>query len=123
MSLLSTDFFSIRQIEQGDPCLFHLQLNPAHDVFKGHFPGNPVVPGVCMTQMIKECIQEWKGLNLQLETGDNLKFTAVLNPELMDHPTLRIALKEKESGKLHADANLFYEENSYFSFKGSFRIC
>ena len=31
---------------------FSLELNPEHPVYEGHFPGNPVVPGVCQVQMI-----------------------------------------------------------------------
>lgn len=31
-----------------------IELNPGHALYQGHFPGQPVVPGVCTLQMIKE---------------------------------------------------------------------
>ena len=35
-----------------------IELNKDHDIFKGHFPGNPVMPGVCMLQIIKELTEK-----------------------------------------------------------------
>ena len=35
--------------------IFRIQLLPDSDVYRGHFPGNPVCPGVCNIEMIKEC--------------------------------------------------------------------
>lgn len=29
-----------------------IELNPGHALYQGHFPGQPVVPGVCTLQMI-----------------------------------------------------------------------
>ena len=30
-----------------------LRLESSHDIFKGHFPGNPVLPGVCQVEMVR----------------------------------------------------------------------
>ncbi len=56
-------------------------LNAAHDVFKGHFPGNPVTPGVCMLQIIKELTEKRVGASLLMKKASNVKFMAVINPE------------------------------------------
>ncbi len=58
-----------------------VQLHKEHDVFKGHFPGNPVMPGVCMIQMIKEITEKATGEALFLAVASNVKFMAKINPE------------------------------------------
>ena len=35
-----------------------IELNPGHALYQGHFPGQPVVPGVCTLQMIKESAEQ-----------------------------------------------------------------
>ena len=56
-------------------------LNPENEVFKGHFPGNPVTPGVCMLQIIKELTESRVGYSLFMQKITNVKFMAVINPE------------------------------------------
>ncbi|WP_378175361.1 3-hydroxyacyl-ACP dehydratase [Aquimarina sp. SS2-1] len=58
-----------------------ITLNPDSDVFKGHFPGNPVTPGVCTLQMIKEITENRTGSSLFMKKASNVKFMAVINPE------------------------------------------
>lgn len=77
-----TNFYTIIQQEQTDKnVVFKLRLNPAHPVYAGHFPGMPVVPGVCMLQMVKECVSMYAGVALRYETVISCKFLAVVNPE------------------------------------------
>jgi len=58
-----------------------ITLNPDNDVFKGHFPGNPVTPGVCMLQIIKELTENRVGYSLLMKKASNVKFMAVINPD------------------------------------------
>ncbi|MBQ4821348.1 3-hydroxyacyl-ACP dehydratase [Aquimarina sp. MMG016] len=58
-----------------------ITLNPDSDIFKGHFPGNPVTPGVCMLQIIKELTERRLGCSLFMKKASNVKFMAVINPE------------------------------------------
>ncbi|WP_299219027.1 3-hydroxyacyl-ACP dehydratase [uncultured Aquimarina sp.] len=58
-----------------------ISLNPENDIFKGHFPGNPITPGVCTLQIIKELTENRKGCSLFMKKASNVKFMAVINPE------------------------------------------
>ena len=52
--MLKNDFFTFTALQlEGDMVTTNIELNAAHSIFKGHFPGQPIVPGVCMMQMVK----------------------------------------------------------------------
>ena len=45
-----------------DRLAFRVRLDAAHPVYAGHFPGNPVLPGVCTLQKmcIRDSLTPWK---------------------------------------------------------------
>lgn len=57
-----------------------VMLNPDHIIFKGHFPGHPVTPGVIQLQIIHELLEEHTGVKLKLIGISNCKFLKVLDP-------------------------------------------
>jgi len=71
-----------------------IKLNPKHEIFKGHFPGKPIMPGVCMIQIIKELTERSLGKDLFLSIASNVKFMAIINPET--DPTLVIDINLSE---------------------------
>ena len=90
--MLLKDFYTVENIEKISDEKYNVTvfLNKEHAIFKGHFPGNPVTPGVCMMQIIKELSQEILGSSLILKSSSNVKFMALINPEV--NPTLRLEL-------------------------------
>jgi 3-hydroxyacyl-[acyl-carrier-protein] dehydratase len=95
-------------------------LNASHEIFGGHFPGQPVVPGVCMMQIVKEVTEELTGKGLILKKADFLKFLSMINP--LETNTVRIELKHTaaEDGTIKVDAQLLNDSTVYFKFKGTF---
>ncbi len=76
-------------------------VNKNHCVFEGHFPNDPVMPGVCMLQIIKELSEEHLEASLFLQKTSNVKFTAVMNPEIQSNLTVNLSfLREKDSIKI-----------------------
>ena len=79
--ILKDDFYTIVSLTTDKGIVeASLELNPAHPIFEGHFPGQPVVPGVCMVQMIKEILETVTGRTLMLKQADHIKFLSVINP-------------------------------------------
>lgn len=76
----------------------HITLNKDHDIFKGHFPGNPVTPGACMIQIIKEITQRILGTELFMKSTSNVKFMALINPEINAHLKLELEIVKSEEG-------------------------
>lgn len=90
--MLLKDFYKINSLENTDGLRYvaNISLNKDHEVFSGHFPGNPVTPGVCMMQIIKELTQEVVNAPLIMKSASNIKFMALINPEV--NPDLKLEL-------------------------------
>ena len=82
--MLLGDFFSIKETRalENNAYKIVVEINPQHAIFKGHFPGNPIVPGVCLTQMVKEIVETILQKSFNMNKADNIKFTAIVNPEI-----------------------------------------
>lgn len=119
--MLLNSFFKITNIQSAEKHIVSIELNPSHEIYTGHFPNNPVTPGVCLTQMVKETIEYITHKKLMMITGDNLKFTAILNP--IEHPNaiITLTLKNKENGILQVDSTISSGEISFFSMKAGFK--
>lgn len=96
--MLIKGLYTVEEFRQtGEGITATVRLNKDHDVFKGHFPGNPVMPGVCMIQMVKELTEKSIGKTLFLNVSTNIKFMAIINPEI--HPILNVDLYISEVGE------------------------
>lgn len=51
-----------------------------HPVYQGHFPGNPITPGVMTLKMIRECVEAIEKKPLHYATIKNCRFAAVIRP-------------------------------------------
>lgn len=95
--MLIEGLYTIEDFQQeGQEVKATVFLNKDHDIFKGHFPGNPVMPGVCMLQIIKELTEQATNKNLFLSVSSNIKFMAIINPELNPTLSLNISITEVE---------------------------
>jgi 3-hydroxyacyl-[acyl-carrier-protein] dehydratase len=92
MKLLN-DFYRIdsRMADCGDT-LFGISLLPDFCAYEGHFPGNPVSPGVCSMQMIKECAELLSERRLFLAHIAKCRFSAVITPHTTPHLQLHMQL-------------------------------
>ena len=59
---------------------FLLTLLPDSIIYKAHFPGQAITPGVCITQMAVEMAAEVMQQPLTLVKVKNVKFLSVISP-------------------------------------------
>nr|WP_294785722.1 3-hydroxyacyl-ACP dehydratase [uncultured Flavobacterium sp.] len=90
--MILKDFYKILSEEKVSDSKYNVTIlvNEKHEVFKGHFPGNPIMPGVCMIQIIKELTESITKSSLMIQSLANVKFMALINPEV--NPELRLEL-------------------------------
>lgn len=100
--MLLKDFYKLQSLDKTGSNVYTagITINAGHEVFKGHFPGNPVTPGVCMIQIIKELAQEITGSSLQMKSASNVKFLAIINPEQTPDLILKLELTQIADGLL-----------------------
>ena len=80
--MLLDTFYKINHLESVAPQHYRIavMLNPEHPVYAGHFPGNPVVPGVCSLQMIVECAGKALGYPVVMIQAPIVKFLEIVRP-------------------------------------------
>lgn len=122
---LLTDFFtelsSTYTSEKFSEFKCHVRLNPGHPVYKGHFPQIPIAPGVCLTQMIKEILMEKFQIELLMNSGDNIKFLAMINPKETPELEISFTVKKNDAG-LDVSATYANDGKTFTKFKGKFTI-
>jgi 3-hydroxyacyl-[acyl-carrier-protein] dehydratase len=100
---------------------FYIELNPEHEIYKGHFPGQPVLPGVCSLQIIKECAQEILGTELQYSQMGSCKFNSSIDPVRNNKIQLNISLKPKEDDGFQLQVEGMYGENPFIKIKAQMK--
>ncbi len=88
--------------------VFHILLNPDSKVYKGHFPDNPIAPGVCNIQMIKECAEKVVGHLLRIQSIPQCRLTRIITP--LQYPqvevTLQLQKNDDNTYQLHAQIGI-----------------
>ena len=104
--MLLDNFYTILSSESSDSTIWTIQikLNPGHPVYQGHFPEHPVVPGVCLLQLIKECVEDIRQQKLQVTQVSSCKFLSAINP--IETPHISVALTEEGTLQLQAEGSV-----------------
>lgn len=96
--MLLKDFYTVLDSsEEAGNYHTSLKINKEHDIYRGHFPQRPVTPGVILMQLFKEEAERRTGCKLQLKTGNNVKFMAVVDPNKDETLFLESEITQEDS--------------------------
>lgn len=119
--MLLGDFFEIEQQEvTEDHIQSQIRLNVAHPIYQGHFPQQPVVPGVCMMQLLAELTSEALQQPLKLKSANQAKFLIPIVPEKAPQLTVKIKYSPTEDQEYKITGSIHDAELTFFKFKGRF---
>ncbi len=120
--MLIEGLYIIKELKNTDSAITaKITLNANHEIFEGHFPDNPIMPGVCMMQIIKELIEEVLLKELFLQTSTNIKFMAKINPET--HPDLLLNISyNEEDGFLKIKNTSYFEDTLALKLNAKYKI-
>lgn len=98
-------FFTLEAGEKnGNSATYRCRLHPEAPVFKAHFPGFPILPGVLTLKMVVDAInasQFFSTQTLMVQSIGNAKYLAVVNPQETQEVEISVALKaEKNADEL-----------------------
>ena len=99
-----------------------IELNPAHEIFHGHFPGNPILPGVCMVQILKEILINYSNSSLILRKAGSIKYLSFIDPQVNNIIHFNIEINKTENGDISCNAVLNSESVIFCRFKGEFKV-
>lgn len=69
-----------------------LAANRDCEVYRGHFPGYPVTPGVLMLGAVAEILSRATGHTLEIARVGNVKYLSMMSPDDIDGCTLQATL-------------------------------
>jgi 3-hydroxyacyl-[acyl-carrier-protein] dehydratase len=119
-SILSVDPYGDENQAPGNEnhkYLVRVEINPGHQIFKGHFPGNPVVPGVCQIQMVTEILEEIFNKKFRLIHADNIKFLSLINPLETGSFSFELMCRSRGVDEITATATAFNDQTVFLKLK------
>lgn len=79
-SLINQGLRSFSQNQEGD-IIAAFTFSPESLIFKGHFPGNPILPGVAQLEIVKYMIERALECKYRLKEAASIKFFQPLLPD------------------------------------------
>ncbi len=117
--MLLGDLFTYTIISQDEGLIkAKITINPTHNIFEGHFPGVPILPGVCQVQAIKEILEQVLNKTLRYNKVRDVKFMAMVTPDKMPSLNCEISYKP-DSNDIKVNVLLTYNEQNILKLRGN----
>lgn len=104
----------------GDILHTSIRIHRDHNVFDGHFPGNPVLPGVCTLQIAGELLSKHLNQRCMLIKSDNIKFVSIVIPAENTILNYEMSFSSKDVNLLYVKCTVTSNEVEVFKMKGSY---
>ncbi|MCW3806055.1 hypothetical protein [Plebeiibacterium marinum] len=119
--MLLNDFFTYKVIDKAEGVwTLELTFNASHDIYKGHFPGLPVTPGICQVQMVQEIISNELNEAYRLKSARDIKFLNFIDPSKTPGLQLQLTIKQKEEETLAVSALMKNDEVNFLKMRSVF---
>lgn len=96
-----------------------LELMANHILYKGHFPEHPIVPGVCIMQLIKECVESILEKELQYQYVSSCKFLQAIDPTVNSYLELIISLNSLDDAKTQLQVEGMCSDTCFVKLKAN----
>jgi 3-hydroxyacyl-[acyl-carrier-protein] dehydratase len=119
--LFKDNFYTLKSsVKEDESHTYSIQLNPDHSIFEGHFPDNPVTPGVVQMEIVKELMNESTGTKLNLKKMGNCKFLAILNPKTDANVDVILKISKGEDEEIKVSAVIKNAETFFLKMNASY---
>jgi 3-hydroxyacyl-[acyl-carrier-protein] dehydratase len=120
MPVKNGSLFKIGKLEHHESTIHaSLNINKDSDIFSGHFPGHPVVPGACMLQIVKDVLETGLSISICLKKADYLKFMMIIDPQNTQAAQLDLSYKFVDGDLIIVNAKLITGDIVCFKFQGA----
>jgi 3-hydroxyacyl-[acyl-carrier-protein] dehydratase len=97
-------------------------FDPAHPVYQGHFPGQPVTPGVCIVGMLRDLMQQALKRQLIMSEARMVKFHNPLKPIAGLEVSVNITYRYVDADSFAIKATVRDEEITFCSLNAQYRF-
>jgi 3-hydroxyacyl-[acyl-carrier-protein] dehydratase len=114
-------FYSVTPVsnKENREYTFAVLLNQTHRIYQGHFPQQPVVPGVCMLLIIRELAENAVGSKLMFTDVSNIKFLSLVDPTINHELVIKLTLDTIEAGGYNVRASIEFADKILLTIKGN----
>ena len=98
MILLDKLYYIKSQQVDGNEVRYLICFNADHEILKGHFPSNPIIPGACIIQIISELVSQHIGYDVSMSEAKKIKFTNPIKPDNDKEVLFIISLSTTDKG-------------------------
>ena len=111
---MDEQFYTLKEIT-GEEGSFNANviLNTDHSVYKGHFPSQPIAPGVLLMDMCRKVAGSILNAEVRIKEARSIKFVKILDPNMLSQLTIRITFTENETAK-QMNCVASWDEDTYF---------
>lgn len=112
----------IKQCRKNDDgSLFaEFEFSPESLVFAGHFPGNPILPGICQMEAVKIILEKSLERRCQLLQFGSAKFFKAVAPG--ETAAFAISINSQTGDSINVTAKVSSSNNKVSEFKASYRL-
>lgn len=101
-----------------------LEMEHTHPLFKGHFPGSPVLPGVVLLQIIRECVENSfsKAIFLEYKDIQQCKFPMPIVMENNRNIRLDFSIQGDDASLFRLNATVKDEQTVFAVLKAGLAV-
>ena len=121
--ILKDNFYTINELEFVENKIqASIKIDSNHSIFEGHFPNNPITPGVVEMEIVKEIVFEGIQKTLKMSKMSNCKFLAILNPLNSSEVNVKIDVLEQENNRIRISAQILDQQTVYLKISAEYII-
>jgi len=120
--MLIENLFNIinkQKIAEGE-FLINFNCNANHKIFEGHFPTEPILPGVCMVQFVRESIEMLYNKKIKLISSKTVKFIHIIDPRIEQNLVLELKINYTDNNVYETRAIIKNDTTTFFQMRGNY---
>ena len=119
--MLQNTLYTIEKLSQeGNKHTVTVQIDAEHEIFNGHFPSQPILPGVCLMEMVREVLSQIKQHPVLLTQAQNIKFLKVVDPGVDARLKIELEIVEKDNLLQVTVTSFLGDDSPNFKLKGTY---
>ncbi len=90
--------FEVLEKLEGELYNLPFTINNDSKIFDGHFPNQPILPGVVMIELTKRAVEISLAKKLKLDSAGNFKFLKMIDPNVIKVAAISFKIITKNDG-------------------------